>query len=138
MSFRNCFFFTVTHIAQFPLYYSAMQQDLIAARRSLLWSLFRISKAFDAVNYDILLSKLYYYGVRGTPLNWFKNYLHDRTQFVTINNTQSSYETLGPLSFLLYINDLPNCSKKLSFRIFAEQTQICFTQVISYNILKQS
>ena len=72
------------------------------------------------MNYDILLSKLYYYGVRGTPLNWFKNYLHDRTQFVTINNAKSSYETLGPLSFLLYINDLPNCSKKLSFRIFAD------------------
>ena len=70
------------------------------------------------VSYDILLWKLYYYGVCGTPLDWFKNYLHDRTQFVTINNTKASYETLGPLLFLLYINDLPNCSKKLSFRIF--------------------
>ena len=58
--------------------------------------------------------------------------------FVTINNTKSSYETLGSLLFSLYINHLPNCSKKLSFRIFDEQTQICFTQVISYNFLKQS
>lgn len=72
------------------------------------------------MNYDILLWKLHYYGVRGTPLNWFKNYLHDRTQFVTINNTKSNYETLGPFLFLLNINFFPKWSKKLSFRIFAD------------------
>ena len=95
------------------------------------------SKAFDTVNHDILLSKLHYYGVRGTPLNWFKDYLHNRTQFVKIGNTKSSYEaivcgipqgsTLGQLLFLLYINDLRNCSKKLSFRIFADDTNIFYT-----------
>ena len=136
MSFRHCFFFTVTHIAQFPLYYSAMQQDLIAARRSLLWSLFRISKAFDAVNYDILLSKLYYYGVRGTPLNWFKNYLHDRTQFVTINNTQSSYETLDHSYFYFILMTCQTALRNYHLEFFDEQTQMCCTQVISYNILK--
>ena len=95
------------------------------------------SKAFDTVNHDILLSKLYHYGIRGTPFNWFKNYLHNRTQYVKIGNTQSSYETivcgipqgstLGPLLFLLYINDLPNCSKKLAFRIFADDTNLFYT-----------
>ena len=95
------------------------------------------SKAFDTVNHDILLSKLYHYVVRGTPFNWFKSYLHNRTQFVEIGNTKSSYETivcgipqgspLGPLLFLLYINDLPNCSKKLSFRIFADDTNMFYT-----------
>ena len=74
------------------------------------------SKVFDTVNHDILLTKLYHYGVRGTPLNWFKDYLVNRTQFVKIGDTKSSYETivcgvppgstLGPLLFLLYINEL--------------------------------
>ena len=75
--------------------------------------------------------------MRGTPLDWFKDYLYNRSQLVKIGNTKSSYETivcgipqgstLGPLLFLLYINDLPNCSKKLSFRIFADDTNVFFT-----------
>ena len=82
------------------------------------------SKAFDTVNHEILLSKLYHYGIRGIPLDWFENYLDNRTQFVKIGSSQSNTETitcgipqgstLGPLLFLLYINDLPNCSNKLS------------------------
>ena len=89
------------------------------------------------MNHDILLSKLYHYGVHGTPHDWFKNYLYNRTQFVEIDNTKSNYEmivcgipqgsTLGPLLFLLYINDLTNCSKKLSFRIFADDTNMFYT-----------
>ena len=83
------------------------------------------SKAFDTVNHKILLSKLYHYGIRGIPHDWFRNYLHNRTQFVKIGSSQSNAETitcgiprgstLGPLLFLLYINDLPCCSKKLLF-----------------------
>ena len=82
------------------------------------------------------LSKLYHYGVRGIPLKWFENYLYNRSQFVKIDNIKSSYETivcgipqgstLGPLLSLLYINDLPNCSNKLSLLMI----QICFMQVI--------
>ena len=89
------------------------------------------------MNHNILLSKLYHYGIRGITFNWFENYLHNRTQFVKIGNIQSSPETitcgipqgstLGPLLFLLYINDLPNCSKKLSFRIFADDTNMFYT-----------
>ena len=94
-------------------------------------------KAFDTVNHDILLSKLYTYGIRGTPFKWFQSYLCNRTQFVKIDEIESSVETitcgvpqgstLGPLLFLLYINDLPNSSEKLSFRIFADDTNIFFT-----------
>ena len=94
------------------------------------------SKAFDTVNHKILLCKLYVYGIRGKPFKWFENYLHNRTQYVKIDDVESGMETikcgvpqgstLGPLLFLLYINDLPNSSNKLSFRIFADVTNIFF------------
>ena len=51
-------------------------------------------KAFDTVNHNILLSKLYHYGIRGLSFNWFENYLHNRTQFVKIGSTQSNPETI--------------------------------------------
>ena len=77
-----------------------------------------VYQAFDTVDHEILLSKLYLYGIRGTPHNWFESYLHNQRQYVEIDSTKSSYEnitcgipqgsTLGPLLFLLYVNDLPN------------------------------
>ena len=95
------------------------------------------SKAFDTVDYEILLAKLYKYGIRGTPLTWFSNYLNNRQQYVKIGNTESDYltmtcgvpqgSTLGPLLFILYINDMPNCSNKLSFRIFADDSNVFYS-----------
>ena len=49
-----------------------------------------LQKAFDTVNHDILLKKLEYYGIRGTPLNWFKSYLNNRRQFTKVNGVTSS------------------------------------------------
>ena len=92
------------------------------------------AKAFDTVNHAILLNKLEKYGVWGVPLSWFTSYLTNRQQYVNTDGVESSKQTikcgipqgssLGPLLFLLYINDIPNCSDKLSFRIFADDTNI--------------
>ena len=96
-----------------------------------------LSKAFDTVNHEILLAKLQHYGVRGTPLKWFKSYLSDREQFVSYNGYSSSHKRvkcgvpqgsiLGPLLFLIYINDLSNVSKTLDFILFADDTNIFFS-----------
>ena len=94
-------------------------------------------KAFDTVDHKILLEKLYSYGIRGMAHDWFSSYLQNRQQFVKFNNTCSDYQTvkcgipqgsiLGPLLFLLYINDLPRVSKILMSFLFADDTNLFIT-----------
>ena len=94
-------------------------------------------KAFDTVDSDILLSKLDHHGIRGIALEWFRSYLTCRTQRVKVNNVLSKLNpitcgvpqgsTLGPLLFLLSINDLPNVLTNISSIIFADDTSLFFS-----------
>ena len=91
-------------------------------------------KAFDTVNHDILLKKLEHYGFRGVINDWFRSYLTDRKQKVVINGFESESKNLlhgvpqgsvlGPILFLIYINDLHRCIKYSTTYHFADDTNL--------------
>ena len=95
-----------------------------------------LQKAFDTVDHIVLISKLDYYGARGIVKNWFASYLHNRKQFVSINGFKSSLKiikygvpqgsVLGPLLFLIYINDLSVAVKHSTVHHFADDTNLLF------------
>ena len=92
------------------------------------------SKAFDMVNHEKLLYKLHFYGIRGQTLQWIKSFLDNRSQSVVVNGSASSTipvssgvpqgSVVGPLLFLIYINDLPEHVQSSKVRLFADDTAI--------------
>ena len=92
------------------------------------------SKAFDTVDHEILFLKLEHYGIRGNALALFKNYLSNRSQYVVYNGLQSSKQRitcgvpqgsiLGPLLFLIYINDLGDVSDVIFTLLFADDSNL--------------
>ena len=96
-----------------------------------------LSKAFDVINHSILETKLEHYGFRGIFLKFMMSFIKERQYFVSVNGLKSDINTvnigvpqgstLGPLLFLLYINDMKNCSKILKFIQFADDTTLLFS-----------
>ena len=95
-----------------------------------------LKKAFDTVDHDILLRKLNFCGLKGKELSWFRSYLTDRRQCCKVNGQISATDSitcgvpqgscLGPLLFLVYINDLPSCLKNSLVSMYADDTSIYY------------
>ena len=93
-----------------------------------------LKKAFDTLNHNILVNKLYAYGIRDQLINWFKSYLENRAQYVTYNEKRSDIKdvicgvpqgsSLGPLLFFIYIDDFASVSIKLYYVLFPDDTTV--------------
>ena len=94
-----------------------------------------MSKAFDSLDHNILLSKLYNYGIRGFMFSWIKSYLESRSQITIVNNSSSPSNiikfgvpqgsVLGPLLFLIYINDIGFIPQlKFKPKLFADDANV--------------
>ena len=100
-----------------------------------------LKRTLDTVNHNILIKKLEFYGIRGIANKLMKNYLTNRRQYVSIDQHSLSPlsithsvpqgSVLGPLLFLIYINDLPNCTTSPP-RLFADDTCV----IMKYSNLK--
>ena len=110
-----------------------------------------IRKCFDTINHKLLLFKLEKYGIRGNELKWFASYLSDRTQVVVNNGSISNKSSLnigvpqgtilGPILFLMFVNDLSNVVSKCSVNVFADDVVIYTSDTdkdtLQYNLQKE-
>jgi hypothetical protein len=96
-----------------------------------------LSKAFDTIDHSILLDKLYHYGFRGLSYQWFEDYLTNRKQFVYYNGVSSEKKNiicgvpqgsiLGPLLFILYVNDIHLVANSIDVISFADDTNLFYS-----------
>ena len=111
--------------------------ESLSKRQVSLLLLIDFSKAFDMIEHQILLDKLKHYGIRGPALKWLESYLSNRKQFVSLNGSESSISDmdygvpqgsiLGPLLFIIYINDIPNIAQFAKFILYADDANIILT-----------
>ena len=132
---ENQFGFRKGHSTSHALNYSAEHiESLISKKQHVLGVFIDLSKAFDTLDHCKLTTKLKNYGIRGNALNLISSYLSNRKQFVNVLDTKSDElsvefgvpqgSVLGPLLFLLYINDICNITNKGKFVLFADDTNI--------------
>ena len=118
----------------------SLTEDIYAAlneKQHFIAAIIDVKKAFDCVNHSILINKLEKYGVRGIPLSWLTSYLADRKCYVELGPFKSNLNTLnigvpqgsilGPLLFLVYVNNLPKFSDTLKTQLFADDTIVLNT-----------
>ena len=111
--------------------------DSFDERKIVIGVFLDLSKVFDTLNRSILFNKLEYYGVRDKELRWFKSYFRDRKQRVKYKGFQSDVlnngigvaqgSILGPVLYIIYMNDIVRCSNVVNFTLYTDDTCVCIS-----------